>query len=446
MADETSLEPTPDPDGAATPNRDRRHEPPIIEGEAAERPRSADAPVADAAEAVETGAEPPASLAEDPQLRLSSARSSRPILAAAIGALVGAIVAAAGLWLLDQRPAAPEMSARLDNLEKSLTAPSAALGALDKRVGALETAMANAPDKASVEAYSQRISALESAALSAKAAVDANKELLAEAQAARVDAAKALAAASAAAQSASGASAPTAPAEAVPAADTSALEARIGKLEASLASLDRPPVDLAPVNQRLDKLEGALAAPKSETRAPAESAAPSRDWAALAVAAQALSDRLGAGAPFGLEQAALEHLGADPSQLALLQPLAAKGAPTAQSVARHFSGGGAEEFRRRDGSAFRQYEQTGGSDAGRRGRGRRSRRACLADRRRARSRPDWRRHVGLGAPARAGSPSLAAMGGCGPIAACRRQGGAKHSGRSDDSPCGGEELKRADGG
>ena len=337
MADETSLEPTPDPDGAATPNRDRRHEPPIIEGEAAERPRSADAPVADAAEAVETGAEPPASLAEDPQLRLSSARSSRPILAAAIGALVGAIVAAAGLWLLDQRPAAPEMSARLDNLEKSLTAPSAALGALDKRVGALETAMANAPDKASVEAYSQRISALESAALSAKAAVDANKELLAEAQAARVDAAKALAAASAAAQSASGASAPTAPAEAVPAADASALEARIGKLEASLASLDRPPVDLAPVNQRLDKLEGALAAPKSETRAPAESAAPSRDWAALAVAAQALSDRLGAGAPFGLEQAALEHLGADPSQLALLQPLAAKGAPTARALAADFA-------------------------------------------------------------------------------------------------------------
>jgi hypothetical protein len=335
MADETSLEPTPDLDGAATPNRDRRHEPPIIEGEAAELRQNADASVADAADARDARAEP---AGEDPPVRLAPAKSARPILSAAIGALVGAVVAAGGLWLLDQRPAiAPEMAARLESLEKSLTAPNAALVALDQRVGALEAAMASAPDKAAVEAYGQRISALEAAALSAKGAVDANKELLAEAQAARADAAKALAAASAAAQSASGAPAPAAPATAASAIDASALEARLGKLEASLASLDRPPVDLAPVNQRLDKLEGALAAPKSETRAPAESAAPSRDWAGLAVAAQALSDRLGAGAPFGLEQTALEHLGADPAQLAILQPLAAKGAPTARALSADFA-------------------------------------------------------------------------------------------------------------
>ncbi len=36
MADETSPDQPPDLEGAATPNRDRRPEPPVIEGEVAE--------------------------------------------------------------------------------------------------------------------------------------------------------------------------------------------------------------------------------------------------------------------------------------------------------------------------------------------------------------------------------------------------------------------------
>ncbi len=111
----------------------------------------------------------------------------------------------------------------------------------------------------------------------------------------------------------------------------------MGKLEAALAALDRPPADLGPLNQRLDKLEGALAAPKTENRVAAETAAPSRDGAGLAVVAQALSDRLRAGAPFPLEQTALEHLGADPAKLAILKPLADKGAPSAAALAVDFA-------------------------------------------------------------------------------------------------------------
>jgi hypothetical protein len=338
MADETSPDQPPDLDGAATPNRDRRPEPPVvIEGEVAEsservaapppaEPQAAEPPPTAETEPVhETNAEPPPA-------------AGRPILSAATGAIVGAAVAAAGLWFLGQRPTAdPDLVSRLENLERSQPAPppTAALAALDKRVGALEAASGAAPDKAS-EAYGQRITALESASLSAKAAADANKDTLAIAQAARDDAAKALALATTGVQKGDAVAGVAAPA-AQPGADVGGLEARIGKLEAGLAALDRPAIDLTPLNQRLAKLEGALAAPKTENRVAAETAAPSRDGAGLAVVAQALSDRLRVGAPFPLEQAALEHLGADPAKLAILKPFAEKGAPTAGVLAGDFA-------------------------------------------------------------------------------------------------------------
>ena len=46
MADETSQDQSPDLEGVATPNRDRRHEPPVIEGEIAGPRESAEAPEA----------------------------------------------------------------------------------------------------------------------------------------------------------------------------------------------------------------------------------------------------------------------------------------------------------------------------------------------------------------------------------------------------------------
>jgi hypothetical protein len=338
MADETSQDQPPDLDGAATPNRDRRPEPPVvIEGEVAASSENVEAPPS-----IEPlAADPPTASEPEPVLEKNAElppASGRPLLSAAIGAIVGAAIAAGGLWFLGQRPAAdPDLVSRLENLERNpSTPPTAALAALDKRVGALEAALGAASDKGSEAAYGQRITALESAALSAKAAADANKDSLSLAQAARDDAAKALALATTAAQKGdaiAGAATPTVQ----PSADVGGLEARIGKLEAALAALDRPAIDLAPFSQRLDKLEGALAAPKTENRVAAEPAAPSRDGAGLAVVAQALNDRLRAGAPFPLEQTALEHLGADPAKLAVLKPFAEKGAPTPGALAGDFA-------------------------------------------------------------------------------------------------------------
>ena len=328
MPDETTQ--TPDLDGAATPNRDRRYEPPVIEGERVDPRANADATTGEAAQSDEIAAELPVA---EPPIAPPPRGTARPILSAAIGALVGAVIAAGGVWFLNRRPAAEaDFAMRLDGLEKSAPAASAALAALDRRVGALETALARAPDKAIADAYGQRIAALESAALSAKAAADANGASLAEAQAARADAAKALALAASAAQRADGA-----PANGAASEQTNALESRVGKLEAALAALDRSSVDLAPLDQRIDQLESALAAPKAETRASAESVAPSHEWAAQAVVAQALSDRLRAGAPFASEEAALERLGADPARLAVLKPLAENGAPTASALAAQFA-------------------------------------------------------------------------------------------------------------
>jgi hypothetical protein len=333
MADDPSPDQPPDPDEAATPNRDRRPEAPVvIEGEVAEPAGSARPPEFVAA------SEPGAAL-NGPTIVEPPRGEARPFLSATIGAIVGAAVAAAGLWFL-QHPSTtdPELVARLENLERNPPAPppTAALAALDKRVGALESVLGETSDKASVAAYGQRIAALESAALSAKAAADDNKDALAMAQAARDDAAKALAFSTTAAQKAEGTAAAAPPA--VPGdADDGGLGARVAKLETAQAALDRPPVDLGPIDQRLAKLENALAAPKTENRVAAETGAPGHDAAGLAVVAQALGDRLRVGAPFPLEKTALEHLGADPAPLAILKPLAEKGAPTVSALAADFA-------------------------------------------------------------------------------------------------------------
>jgi hypothetical protein len=344
MADETSPDPTPDSDGAATPNRDRRHAPPIIEGEGAqsgdriETPRSEDrAEIPAPNNGPETGPrQDVAPIAEAPP-----PASARPILSAAVGALVGAIVAGGGLWFLESRRAPdPDLVSRLEALERNPkpAAPTEAFTALDKRIGALETKLAGAPTRAALDAYGQRLAALESAALSAKAAADANKEALATAQAAHDDAAKALATASAASAAVQRAiEAAGAPAKQDSGADVAALEGRLGKLEQNLAGLARLPAELAPLDQRIGKLEAALAAPKTENRVPAEAAPPSRDGAGLAVVAEALRDRLRAGAPFPIEAAALERLGPDPAKLAILKPLAEKGAPSPGALAADFA-------------------------------------------------------------------------------------------------------------
>jgi hypothetical protein len=109
--------------------------------------------------------------------------------------------------------------------------------------------------------------------------------------------------------------------------------ARVAKLETEAPKTND--ADLSALSARLDKVEAALAAPKSETRVAPDARAPADNAAATAIIAAAIADKLGAGAPFGPELDALGRLGVDPAALAALQAVAG-GAPTGSSLAVSF--------------------------------------------------------------------------------------------------------------
>jgi hypothetical protein len=314
-----------DPEAAAAPNRDRRGEPPIIEGEVTVRhdapsaasehsPKTQEPPTTEATQ------EPPAEerpaeqaeepLQEKPDAFLEPAPAnpmrSRPLIAAGVGALVGAVVAAAVV-----------------GFERS-----AVDSGLSERLAALD---------APINDLTRRVSALEAAASSGKAAADAAKTFPSDIQAARADAAKALALATKTAAAIEQRK-DIAPVPAAPAIDVGAIEARLRKLESASTAASGAGANLAPLEDRLAKIEATLAAPKNETRLAPEASVPRRtDWAALAVAAEAVSSRLAAGAPYSAEEAALERLGADPAKTAALKPFAETGAPTGAALAAGFA-------------------------------------------------------------------------------------------------------------
>ena len=249
-----------------------------------------------------------------------------PLTAVISGALAGAVLSGALLWwLAPETGVSPDVARRLTAVESA----AASSAGLERRIGALEDGATLQADKmAGVSAYGPRLSALEAAAPETKAVAEVSKSALSEAQAARADAANALAAA--------GKPQGEAPAPA-PAVDLAPVETRLGNLEAGVAALAAAKPDLAPLNDRIAKLEAALAAPKSEARAAPDPAPSGKDAGMLAVAAQALSQRIAAGAPYPAEQGALERLGADPARLAQLKPFANDGAPTTAALANDFT-------------------------------------------------------------------------------------------------------------
>ena len=243
------------------------------------------------------------------------------------GAIAGAVLSAVVLWwFLPQTGLSPEVARRLTALESA----AASNAQLERRIGALEDGATLQTDKmAGISAFGPRLSALEAAAPEAKAVAEVSRSALSEAQAARADAANALQAAG----KPQGEAPPPAPA-----ADLGPLEARLGKLEAGVAALGAAKPDLTPLNERIAQLETALSAQKSQARVAPDPAPAARDNAAmLAVAAQALSARIGAGAPYPLEQGALERLGADPARLAQLKPFAGEGAPNLAALSGEFA-------------------------------------------------------------------------------------------------------------
>ena len=304
MVDE-EIEDVPAAPSGAPVNRDARREPEVIEGEISAREMDAGASPPEAM-GRETHADPP-----------SGAKASRRIGARGIlgGAVAGLIVSAlalgAGYTLFAPKSEVSDTANRLSALETQARRAnddvaaeakreSAAVAALGKRIGALESraGASSAPD------LEKRVAALEAAGAGTSAESEATQRLAAQAKDLRadVDAEKS---------------------------QLPDLSARVAKLESDASKADAAASLLPALAARVDKVESALAAPKPETRSPADTAA------AVAISAEAAEDKLQAGQPLGPDITALQHLGVDAAALAPLEAVA-NGVPTNSALAASF--------------------------------------------------------------------------------------------------------------
>src|SRR5271170_174200 len=314
MVDEETNDVSAGPAGAP-PNRDAPRKPGVIEGEIAareaderERPPAAAAP--------ESAAQPrPSPAAEPPRA------GSRGLLAGALaGFVASALVIGAFYSLLAPGADMEEHANRLAEVEAQAPRDTAALEAESKR------------ESAAPESLDKRVSALEAGA-GTSGASDLDKRVIALEAASAENGPKATAAAQAGQQLATQVKDLRADIDAARG-EIPGLAARVAKLETETPKTSD--ADLSPLVARLDKVEAALAAPKSETRVAAETPAAADNAAAIAIIAAAIADELAAGAPFGTEIAALQRLGVDPAQLAALQAVA-DGAPTGSALAASFN-------------------------------------------------------------------------------------------------------------
>ena len=309
MVDEEIKDVSAGPTGAPV-NRDARREPDVIEGEMAggDTEDSKSSPYATAAE---TRADPPAA-------RAAPRNSARSLLAGAVGGLVvSALGLGAGYSLLNSKADGADTENRLgaleaqarqtnDALDADANRESAAVAALGKRIGALE-ASAGASNSADLD---KRVAALEAASAGNGAASDATQRLAAQAKDLRadVDAEKG---------------------------QLPDLSARLAKLESDAPKASAAGPDLAALAARLDKVEGALAAPKSETRVAPEQPAAADNATTIAIIAEVAEERLRSGAAFAPELAAMQRLGVDAAALAPLEAVV-NGAPTNSALAASF--------------------------------------------------------------------------------------------------------------
>lgn len=121
-----------------------------------------------------------------------------------------------------------------------------------------------------------------------------------------------------------------------------ALQAANRALEAS-ARPPSPPVDLRPLEMRLQGLDQRLAAAEAEARAaktealareaPAAALARRSEATSLAVVAQTIGQAIDQGAPFEAALVAAAGLGAEAAKIAPLQAVAKTGVPTARAIA-----------------------------------------------------------------------------------------------------------------
>ncbi len=309
MVDEEITDVSAGPTGAPV-NRDARREPDVIEGEMAARATDG-SETFPASAAAETRVDPPPAKA-------APRNGARSLLAGAVGELVvSALGLAAGYSFLTSKADGTDTENRLGALEaqdrqtnEALGAEanreSAAVAALEKRIAALE-ARAGASNTTDLD---KRVAALEAAGAGNGAASDATQRLAAQAKDLRADV--------------------DAEKGAIP-----ELSARVAKLESDGPKASAAGPDTAALAARIDKVEAALAAPKSETRAAAEKPAASDNAATIAIIAEVAEERLRSGAGLGSELAALQRLGVDSAALAPLQAVV-NGAPTNSALAASF--------------------------------------------------------------------------------------------------------------
>jgi hypothetical protein len=294
MVNEENQDAASEPAAGAPANRDRQRDPGVIEGEVADR-ISAETPSHDSSA---TQASEPA-----PASAPAEGRPPGAFRAFAFGALGGLIVSAlavAGGYFVFGPSAelAQQNAGRLGALEGAshetgaeTQRQGAAIADLAKRVGAMETG--NGAMAAKVAAAAQTAQGAEGEVKALRGDLDAARS-------------------------------------GIP-----ALSARVDKLESAAPQAGAAGPELSALAERIDKVEAALAAPKSETRAAPEKADPADNPAAVAIVAGSLGDKLAAGSPIGTELAALENLGVDPAQLAPLKALA-NGAPSDRALAASF--------------------------------------------------------------------------------------------------------------
>jgi hypothetical protein len=314
----------------------QRKEPdrPIIEGQAKV---VAEAPVGGSAEPGETPVDAPAKTAQEPEAlhptsafdatkeateppvgastgkangKGKSARRSRLPLFAAGGISLG-LVATAVAWLgpfadgksdfaRDERASA--LNSRVLALDAKVTSIEQKISLLDQRLGTAETGLRQA-----VDAFAATSKKLDDVSSGLGDTMNTAKSAAAASQAAQADATRALTTTS----------------------------------EPPPAAADKP-VDLQPVEDRLARLEAKIAEPKLEGRAtvdrvPAANNPSLDNAAAQTVVAQSLLETIDRGQSFSPHLAALETLGADPSALAVLKPLAETGVPQLSSLSDRFA-------------------------------------------------------------------------------------------------------------
>ncbi len=315
MVDE-EIEDVPAGPTAAPVNRDARREPEVIEGEVAAR-ETDDSKSPPYSTGTETSADPP------PAAKPARGDGARGVLGGAVaGLIVSALALGAGYTLLapkadlsdaPNRLSALETQARQTNdaIAAETNRESAAIAALEKRISALESSTgAPAPGAADLE---KRVAALEAAGAGNSAASEATQHLETQAKDLRadVDAEKG---------------------------QLPDLSARVAKLEsdASKPNTNVSGADLAALGARVDQVEAALAALKTEARVAAEKPAAEENPANIAIIAEVAEERLRSGAGLGPELAALQRLGVDSSALAPLQAVV-NGVPTNSALAASFS-------------------------------------------------------------------------------------------------------------